>query len=368
MKKNTLCMAIAFLTITACSSISKVSKTSAKNQHLINEINKYVGLMNMDNCQTSTGDLRAYIRTLDFRKNAMDQELQSHLFQMRLNIKNIYVEGVKRDSTSPCIFAAKQTLSDLRTLEEILGFHQSPGVFDRNVASVKGIANEKNINNDFAQSSVFTDSHKQLVTNGHNSEDSVTSLMDLKTGDILLLHRVSQDLKVASSPDVMNWTDIVVVYRDSADDLFLLTTEGEKVRLRTWRQTNNWLKRNVDRLQILRPKVAGDIVNAVEKMQNRKLKNMYSFGDLIKKELKLKTSNTSIPGVGSAVLGEDLEMSPDLMILSEWKDYSAAYRSRTLTQFSKSTLSTSIPEDLRVPNSPSLSRSRVFCESLDSVR
>lgn len=373
-----LLLLLASFLFLACSSAPPSYPTTAKNRSLMTDMDKHVAGMTIENCLASTADLRAHIRRVDFQKNTMDQTLQSHLFQMRLKIKNIYAESAQKKSANACALSVKQTLSDLRTLEEALGFNQSPVVSGRGLASLptatskmydsgEGAKGVGYLAEEVTKSSVFTDSDRQMVTNAQSKADAVTSLMDLKTGDILLLHRLSQTTKVAGSPDVMNWTDIVVVYRDSADDLFLLTAESDKIRMRTWRQTSSWLKRNVDRLQILRPQVKVNVEAAVEKMQNRKLKHVYAFGDLIKKELKIQTSTTVVSGLGATVLGEDLEMSPDLLILSEWKDYSAAYKTRALTKLSEIPLPSTTEIRVQLPRSRSQSRTRPLCETVETV-
>lgn len=309
--------------IAGCSSAPKVTSSISKASPLMNELNGFVGQMNIANCQESIATLRKYVRTINLQKNVLDQPLQNHLFQMRLNIKNIYAEGVQTSVAKECVFEAKQALSDLRSLEEALGQAPLHQKLSRGVASQE-------------RPSMFTDSYRQLVSNPRR-DDSVSSLLDLKTGDILLLHRMSSEnaKAVTDSQGAMDWTDIVVVYKDDVDDLYLLTVMGNQVKRRGWYQMGDWLKRSVDRVQVLRPESSKDLALHVGRLQDRKIKNAHSFGNLIKKELKLKTSSTIVVGVGEAVLGEDLEMSPDLTILSEWKDYSFAYKSRMLTQILK---------------------------------
>lgn len=301
---------------TACSTGKLISGGDSNTPNaLIEPLSVFVGQMRADNCKESADQLRSYLQSLDLAKHKMDRELQQHVFQMRLSIKNTYAQGATAKQSWPCLVSAKQALSDLRELEESLGFQsQNPGL-------------QKVISTPIYQASIFTDSHNQLVSNKLR-EDSVSSLMDLKTADILLLHRSgAQPLLEKSGSD---WTDIVVVFRDSEGDLYLFFEENQKVRRRGWWQSNDWIKRNVNRLQVLRP-IRTDLDVAVEKLQNRSLKNSYTFGDLIKKEFKLQASSSLVPEVGDVVLGLDLELSPDLVTISEWKDYSAAYSSRVLS-------------------------------------
>lgn len=300
----------------ACSSQKLATSTTTPATPFMNELSQKVGQLNIENCPSNVQAVRAFVRGTDLSKQKMTLELQNHLFQMRLNIKNIYAEGLQKNSE--CLLEAKRVLSDLRSLEEALGHNQQ-------MSGGRHVASE-------TQPSLFTDSHRQLVTNTRR-DDRVTSLMDLRSGDVLLLHRVSQETSpmIEASRTPMDWTDVVVVYKDAEDNLYLMTAIDLKVKRRGWYQMSDWLKRSVDRVQVLRP-VAGSR-GVAEKLENRKLKTPYSFGDLIKKEFKLKTSSSLVQGAGEVVLGEDLEMSPDLVTLSEWKDYSFAYKSRVLTHF-----------------------------------
>lgn len=308
---------VLLLFVAACSTGNHISAKLDRPSPLQQPLSVFVGAMTQDNCDATVGDLRAYLQTLDPRQHSMNRELQEHLFQMRLNIKNIYAEGVQEETAKRCWDRAKQALTDLRALEEMLGFQMQNPVQARALASTSA-----------GQSSIFTDSHRQLVSNKQR-EDGVSSLMDLQTADILLLHRSgSQPLLEQSGSD---WTDVVVVYRDAEGELYLFTAEDSKVRRRGWWQSNDWIKRNVNRMQVLRP-VRAPSGAVVERLQNRSLRNPYAFGDLIKKEFKLKSAQTTLSVVGDVVLGLDLELSPDLVTLSEWKDYSAAHTSRVLSQ------------------------------------
>lgn len=314
---NTLrCALLTTLVVAACSTGKQINSKPVAANPLIQPLGVFLNAMNTQNCESTADELRTYLQSLNLNKYQMDRDLQQYLFQMRLSVKNIYAEGVQADSAKNCMVSAKRVLSDLRTLEETLGFQmQNPGKRSPAASTV-------------AQPSIFTDSHRQLVSNSQR-DDGVSSLMDLKTADILLLHRSgTQPLLEQSGSD---WTDVVVVFRDAEGELYLFFVEDTKVRRRGWWQSNDWIKRNVSRMQVLRPLNAMS-ADVVERLQNRTLKNSYAFGNLIKKEFKLKTSSTELVGVGEVVLGVDLEMSPDLVAISEWKDYSAAYTSRVLSQ------------------------------------
>lgn len=283
------------------------------------ELSAQVGKLTVQNCHSGLKEIQSFVRATDLVKQKMTPELQNHLFQMRLSIKNIYAEGLQKDKTAVCLQEAKQVLSDLRSFEEAIGHNQAVKIATRAVASE-------------SKPSLFSDSHRQLVVNSRR-EDKVTSLVDLKTGDILLLHRVSQDTRkvIGASRGTMDWTDVAVVYKDAEDNLYLMAAVDSKVKRRGWYQLSDWLKRSVDRVQVLRP-LSESVAVATGKLDGRTLKNAHAFGDLIKKEFTIKTSTTLIASVGETVLGEDLEMSPDLVTLTEWKDYSFAYKSRMITQ------------------------------------
>ncbi len=307
---------ILVLFAVACSTGKQWKSEPVAVHSLVQPISNFVAAMNASNCTATVPALRSYLESLDLSKYKLDRELQNHLFQMRLNIKHVFAEGVNSQSESLCTPMAKQALVDLRTLDESLGFQLLPAS-ERSPAS-----------SSVSPASLFTDSHRQLVANKYR-DDGVSSLMDLKTADILLLHRSgTQPLLEQTGAD---WTDVLVVFRDNEGEIYFFFAHDKKVLRRGWYQASDWIKRSASRLHVLRPidPPSGD---TIERLQNRVLKNPYAFGDLIKKEFKLKAASTALPGVGDVVLGMDLELSPSLVSISEWKDYSAAYNARVISQ------------------------------------
>jgi hypothetical protein len=301
----------------ACSTSQQIAIKNVRKNNSFKIAQTFVDRMTLAACTPVVAEFRTHLRSIDLQKNIFDEDAQNDFFSLRLQIKDKFID-LAEQGTVDCARDVKGALSDLRALEETIGYNAR-------------LQNQKTITGNVSVQHVFTDSHIQLMNNPYINYQ-VTALTDLKTGDLLLMHRETADSVVVagSTPVSAEWTEIAVVIKGSDERLYMLEMNGQRIKQISLTSSEGWIKRGVVRTQVLRPKAA----MAYDKMLSRwigvRLKDSFSFGDYIKKEYRLRSSSSALIGHGDAVLASDLELSPDMEIVSEWKDYKAAYRSRVL--------------------------------------
>ncbi|MCB9072743.1 MAG: hypothetical protein H6623_03910 [Bdellovibrionaceae bacterium] len=297
--------------VTACSS-QKVSSSGDRVQDpAVNNLEQKLQALTTQNCVTASESALVYLQTLNLQKMRAN-EMHKDFFDLRLLLKEKFTS---LDVDPACSYSVSHLYSELRKGEETWGYNQK-------------IIEHADVLK-FSVQPVFTDSFHQLLSNSKTT-DEVTSLTDLRSGDIILMFHLDS-IRPETAPLGDEWTSVAVVLRGEDEELSLLEYDGQRIQRHRLSGSQGWLKRGVARTAVLRLKNEQDFSHILTAWKGKTLKDELAFVRFIQKEFHLKSK--MISASLSDVLTAEFELNANLNILSEWKNYVGAFQSRILVRY-----------------------------------